>query len=161
MEIRKATEHDLPAIFAIYARAREFMRQNGNPDQWGNGKPSEETVRNDLRRSDLYAVCDGDGICGVFFFKIFDDPTYRIIENGKWLNDESYGVIHRIASSGTKKGVLKTAVDYCFSVIPNIRIDTHEDNRVMQSALEKNGFIPCGTIYTDDGSPRIAYQKTE
>lgn len=161
MIIRKACEPDLPAVFAIYARARAFMRENGNPNQWGNGKPNENTVRKDVRSGDLYAVCDADGICGVFFFKIFDDPTYRVIENGKWLNNEKYGVIHRIASSGTKKGVLRTAVDYCFSVIPNIRIDTHEDNKIMQSALEKIGFLPCGTIHTDDGSPRIAYQKTK
>jgi hypothetical protein len=28
------------------------------------------------------------------------DPTYAVIENGNWLNDEPYGVIHRIASNG-------------------------------------------------------------
>jgi RimJ/RimL family protein N-acetyltransferase len=43
--------------------------------------------------------------------------------------------------------------------IPNIRIDTHRDNAIMQHLLEKNGFVKCGIIYVEDGSPRIAYQK--
>ena len=29
---------------------------------------------------------------------------------------------------------------------------------MMQHVLEKNGFVPCGIIYVEDGSPRIAYQ---
>lgn len=29
----------------------------------------------------------------------------------------------------------------------------------MQRLLEGAGFVRCGIIYTDDGSPRIAYQK--
>ena len=41
----------------------------------------------------------------------------------------------------------------------NLKIDTHEDNVVMQHVLEKNGFERCGKIYTHDGTPRIAYQK--
>ena len=27
----------------------------------------------------------------------------------------------------------------------------------MQQLLEKMGFTPCGTIYLEDGSPRLAY----
>ena len=43
--------------------------------------------------------------------------------------------------------------------IKNIRIDTHEDNRIMQHLLDKYGFAKCGCIYVEDGTPRIAYQK--
>ena len=39
-----------------------------------------------------------------------------------------------------------------------MRGDTHEDNLPMQRVLEKNGFQRCGTIFVEDGSPRIAYQ---
>ena len=38
-----------------------------------------------------------------------------------------------------------------------MRADTHADNVYMQRALEKSGFVRCGRIYTEDGSPRGAY----
>ena len=52
-------------------------------------------------------------------------------------------------------------VKWCFERCPNLRIDTHEDNRIMQHLLEKNGFIYCGEITVEDGTSRMAYQKTE
>lgn len=78
---------------------------------------------------------------------------------GSWLNDEPYGTIHRIASSNTKKGVLKEAIDFATSNKIDIRIDTHRNNTIMQHLLDKYGFIKCGTIYVEDGTARIAYQK--
>ncbi len=80
------------------------------------------------------------------------------IEDGNWLSDEPYGTIHRIASDGTVSGVVKMAVEYCRKTILNLRIDTHEKNKTMQHVVEKIGFIRCGIIYLEDGSPRIAYQ---
>jgi RimJ/RimL family protein N-acetyltransferase len=49
---------------------------------------------------------------------------------------------------------------WCLEQRGNIRIDTHDDNLPMQRALEKNGFVPCGRIWCEDGTPRIAYQRT-
>jgi hypothetical protein len=51
------------------------------------------------------------------------------------------------------------ALHYCESQIGNIRIDTHKDNVIMQHILESHYYTKCGTIYADDGMPRIAYQK--
>ena len=34
--IQKATLAQLPEILTLYDRARSFMAQTGNPDQWGN-----------------------------------------------------------------------------------------------------------------------------
>lgn len=52
-------------------------------------------------------------------------------------------------------------MDYCKAQIPHLRIDTHEDNKVMQHVLEKYGFVRCGIVYVSDGSPRIAYELLE
>lgn len=41
----------------------------------------------------------------------------------------------------------------------NLRGDTHERNLPMRRAFERNGFERCGTIWVEDGTPRIAYQK--
>ncbi len=56
---------------------------------------------------------------------------------------------------------MKKAVSYCEEIIPHLRIDTHEDNKIMQRAIEKNGFTKCGMIFTEEGSSRIAYEKLE
>ena len=29
----------------------------------------------------------------------------------------------------------------------------------MQHLIEKNGFVPCGIIHLEDGSPRLAYER--
>lgn len=160
MIIRSMTREDIPEIMAIYAYAREQMKNNGNPTQWGDRHPPRQTIENDIRDKTGYVILDDDeSICGVFAFIIGPDPTYAVIWDGKWLNDKPYGVIHRIASSGRKKGILAAALSYCESQIDNIRIDTHSDNKIMQHLLEKYDYRKCGIISVADGTPRIAYHK--
>ena len=160
MTIRKATFEDLDQILAIYAYAREQMRLSGNPSQWGVHYPSLEIVQKDIENGNSYVIIDGeDEICAVFVFIIGEDPTYKNIENGNWLNDDAYGTIHRVAGSGKQKGVFRHCLAYCESKMQNVRVDTHEKNRIMQHLLESNGYQKCGTIYVADGSPRIAYHK--
>lgn len=143
----------------IYATAREFMARTGNPHQWGDsGHPSAEMIKQDLEIGHLYVIEDDSCVQAVFMFTLIPDPTYLYIEDGNWPNNEPYGTIHRIAGSGQIKGVLSLAVDYAKQYINNIRIDTHEDNKVMQCALSKKGFKRCGIIYLENGDPRIAYQ---
>lgn len=149
---------DLNEVMAIYDKARSFMRQNNNLKQWINGYPSKEIILEDIKLRQSYVIKKDETIVGVFTFINGYDDTYDYIE-GQWLNNERYGVIHRIASAQLEKGILKIALDYCFNFVNNMRIDTHKDNIVMQNALEKEGFIKCGVIYLKDGNPRIAYQK--
>lgn len=104
---------------------------------------------------------DETGIHGVFALFSEPDPTYAKIENGRWLNDEPYLTIHRMAGDGQVHGLFSRAADYCKGLSRNIRIDTHGDNQVMQKCIEQNGFRKCGTISVRDGSPRLAYQWTE
>jgi len=157
-QIRKAVMEDYAEIGRIYAVARKFMEKNGNPTQWGNHYPPEELVRKDIREEKLHLVEDEIGIHGVFYFSIEDDPTYQNIENGQWRSNETYGVLHRVAGDSSG-GILRTAVSYAESKIRHIRIDTHQDNSVMQNALSRLGFQKCGIVYMEDGSPRMAYDK--
>ena len=158
MIIRRAEERDLASILRVYETAREYMRQSGNPDQWGTDKPQRKLLEDDIRKGELFVGEDEGDIHFVFAFILGADPTYSYIEDGSWLSDEPYGTIHRIASDGTVSGVVKMAVEYCRETIPNIRIDTHEKNKTMQHVVEKLGFTRCGIIYLEDGAPRIAYQ---
>ena len=142
----------------IYDKARSFMRKNNNHEQWINGYPQREIIKEDIALKRSYIIKKNDTVLAVFTFINGDDETYHYIE-GQWLNDEKYGVIHRIGSAGLEGGMLHTCLEHCFQFVNNIRIDTHKDNLVMQRLLEKEGFTKCGIIYLKDGNPRIAYHK--
>lgn len=161
MTFRLATIDDLNILKDIYNYARQIMRDNGNYSQWINGYPSTDLLIDEIKEKHLY-VCENKNkeILAAFSFISGEDPTYKLIENGAWLNDDHYYVIHRLATSGKQKGIATDCFNWCFQQCPNIRVDTHEDNHLMQHVLEKNGFIRCGIIYTFDVTPRLAYQKT-
>lgn len=161
MKIRKAERKDLSDILRIYAYVREFMKEHGNPDQWGMVYPSPELVREDMEKGICYVCTEEEHIAGVFVFFKGEDPTYRIIREGSWHRNSPYGVIHRVASDGSIRGISKFCFDFAKENCDYLRIDTHKDNIPMQNTLAKNGFRRCGIIdtYSDtnDGSPRIAY----
>lgn len=159
MDIRPATVGDLDELERIFAAARRIMRESGNPTQWAGGYPSRDLVLGDIERGECHVVEHQGRAVGTFMFAIGDDPTYAVIHNGAWLDDGPYGVLHRVASDGTVRGVLPTALDFCGQRIDSLRIDTHEDNAIMQHILEREGFARCGIIHCHDGSPRIAYQR--
>lgn len=157
--IRQATSPDLSHIMVIYAHARRFMAEHGNPTQWGNARPTEADISARIARNELFVLEDSDGIHGVFAFILGEDPTYHVIENGQWLSNAPYGTIHAVASDGSIHGFLTQVVAYCLQIIRHLRIDTHPDNLIMQHVITKNGFMKCGIIYVADGTPRLAYER--
>ena len=82
MEIRKTEQEDLDQVLALYEEARRFMRDHGNPDQWGNVHPPAEMVQEDIRAGKSY-VCVEDGkLLGVFYFANEVEPDYAAIYQG-------------------------------------------------------------------------------
>ena len=164
MKIRKTAEADLDQVMNIYARARDFMARAGNPNQWGpTNWPPESLIRNDIKEGNSYVCLNDEGsIIGTFFFVQGHDiePTYRKITEGSWIGDDDYGVVHRIASAGSEKGVGQFCIDWAFEQCGHLRMDTHKDNVIMQGLLGKLGFTRCGIIYVvEDNYPRYAYEK--
>ncbi|MBO5130031.1 MAG: N-acetyltransferase [Oscillospiraceae bacterium] len=158
MTVRLAEMRDFDTILKIYDRARRFMAETGNPTQWGSHYPDPELLKEDMEGEHLFVITDGDRVRGVFSFLVGPDPTYSIIEDGAWHSDAKYGTIHRIASDGAG-GVFSACLEFCLGKCAYLRIDTHENNKVMQHVVTKNGFCRCGIIYTDNGSPRIAFDR--
>lgn len=157
--VRPAQTADLQRIEEIYASARAFMAANGNPNQWGTTHPPKALLKEDIAAGNLYVLTDGETIHGVFAFFLGQDPTYAEIYDGAWHSDRPYGTIHRVAGDGSG-GILRATVEFAGQLCNYLRIDTHYDNIVMQRAIEKQGFQRCGTILTDDGTPRIAFDLT-
>ena len=166
MKIRKAVMRDVARMMKIYVRARIFMAQHGNPNQWGaTNWPPEALIRQDITEGNSY-VCENDAgtVVGTFFYAFGPniEPTYRDITEGAWLDDSPYGVVHRIASDGSVKGIGMFCLNWAYDRCRHLRIDTHGDNIVMQNLVKKAGFIHCGTIYVvEDHDPRLAFEKSD
>ncbi len=158
MKIELAKKTDLDKLLEIYREAREFMKNSGNKTQWGDNKPSKETLERDIENKNLYKVVDFDEIVGAFALIYGEDKTYLEID-GKWLNDEPYATLHRVASSGKARGIMSEIIKFSEEKFENLRIDTHKNNHKMLDKIRENGFTYCGVIKIDDGSPREAFQK--
>lgn len=156
--IRKAVLADLEDLKRVYRAAKAYMVRGGNPDQWPGDYP-ECMLAEDIEEDRLYAVCGEDGaVHAAFVFALGPDPTYAVITEGSWTSHQPYGVIHRVASDGLMKGILPLCLSYCKATIHYIRLDTHHENLTMQHQLQKCGCQRRGIIYTDNGTPRLAYE---
>lgn len=158
MTIRHAAPADRPAIDQLYAQARQFMKENGNPCQWKDTRPLPEATDADLKNGDLYVLEENGTIRGVFALIVGEDPTYQTIYNGAWPEDGPYCVIHRIAGLPGSH-LFETALRLAAASAPALRIDTHSDNSVMRRLFDKFDIRFCGTILTDDGTPRLTFYR--
>lgn len=90
--ITKATMADLSSIMDIYSYAREFMKTNSNPHQWGDNRPSKKRIVEDISSGNSYVIMENEKVCGVFVFIVGEDPTYKVIEDGRWLMKQNMGL---------------------------------------------------------------------
>lgn len=163
IEFRKATSHDIPQIMEIIAFAKESRRLDGS-NQWQDGYPNQISIETDIENGNGYVLAQNNDI--LFYAAIIFDiePAYEAIE-GKWLSQQKYAVIHRMAVAEKAKGrglaqrMMQEAEtlslkNYIFS----IRIDTNFDNIPMLKLVEKLGYTYCGEVYFR-GSARKAFEK--
>lgn len=160
-EIRKTKITEIDTLMDIFEQAKRIMRKDGNMKQWTGNYPSIEIIAKDIEQGNSYVCLDKKGnIIGTFAFIMGNDPTYACIYEGEWVeNTLPYGVIHRLASTEDSKGVANACLQWCYAQIPNLRADTHRDNRILQYILKKHGFQYCGIIFLANGDERLAFQK--
>ena len=160
MTIRKAKASDIDRIFEIYGIAKEFMKATGNPHQWAGRYTSAAEIEPDIENGVCYVIEEDGTVHAVF--ALIPGPEFDY-ENGEldggWLNDEPYATIHKVASDGILKGVVTKVTEFCRQKYSNLRIDTHQDNKVMQHCILRQGFVPCGLLHRPDGEYRLVYQQ--
>ena len=154
MNIRKASISDLNRMLEIYSIAREYMKVKGNASQWGDSYPNESIIKKDIENKISYVLEEDGQVFACFAFIKGYERNYEI----EFASDLEYGIIHRVASDGSKNGIVRQIISFVKKEIDILRIDTHEDNKTMQKAVEKLGFNRLGIICLDDGSQRILYE---
>ena len=176
MVISQARIKDLDAVMEIIAEARGTIAALGI-DQWQDGYPQREIIEADILSGVSYCIENTESGEILATFGVFEagDVLYDKIFDGEWRMGDSlsclgegvvYTAIHRVAISVKSRGQgLSTAmIDFVAEKARakgkrSLRIDTHEGNVVMRKMLEKHGFCHCGTIYLENGDPRVAYEK--
>ena len=180
MNFRKSTFDDVDRILEIIEKAKIELKKLGL-DQWQNGYPNREVIENDVKNRISYVleeISEKDDksknqsskkIIGTIVLSPKKEAPYSKIE-GKWITNDDYIVIHRLAvdseikNRGIATKILEFSEEECIkNKILSIKTDTHENNEPMKKFLGKNGFSYCGVIYLDRepdiGEKRIAYEK--
>lgn len=116
-------------------------------------------------RGKSYVVVHEGSVVGTFYYDFGTEiePTYRVIEDGDWQDASPYGVVHRLAGDGSVRGIGKAVLDFAKEKsMGHVRVDTHPDNKVLQTLLPEQGFVLCGTIHVvQDPDPRLAYEFSQ
>ena len=160
---RKATQNDSAAIWEILRGAIKRRKEDGS-DQWQSGYPNLGSIKVDIAKEYDFVLEQENSIIGYCAIIKNDEPAYNNIE-GKWLSNEDFYVVHRVAiaeeflNKGWAKRIFieieKLAI---LHKIPSIKVDTNFDNIGMLKILEKLNYTFCGTVIMN-GSPRKAFEK--
>lgn len=166
IDFRETTPQDLPAIMQMVAAAQAWFKAEGI-DQWQDGYPTQTIFESDLMARTSYVGVQEGRVVLTGCLSFAGEPTYAQIEQGAWLNEAPYGVVHRLVVEPSLRGKRLAEAFFRFTFaecrrrgIANLRVDTHRQNRPMQRLLERLGFRPCGRIYLASGAARDAYQIT-
>jgi GNAT superfamily N-acetyltransferase len=173
MNIRTTTPKDIDAVMTVIEEARTTIAALGI-NQWQNGSPNRVMITEDMALGQGRVVTDDEGaVIGTFALIYTGEPTYQTVYDGGWRTSDldadgsiAYIAIHRVAVSVAHRGsgISTAIIAYAeeFARIlgkSSLRIDTHEGNVIMRRMLEKHGFVACGTIFLQNGDPRVAYEK--
>ncbi|WP_238884064.1 GNAT family N-acetyltransferase [Clostridium sp. YIM B02551] len=166
MIFRKTIKADMKEIMNIISQAQAYFKEQGI-DQWQNNYPSVETINNDITNEHSYVLLKDNNIVATAAISFDGEKTYDTIYEGQWVSNNEFAVIHRIAVHSKYKGlglsseIIRNVEEICLNKgVYSIKVDTHEENLSMQKLLRKNSFKYCGIIYLEDGSKRIAFEKS-
>ncbi|HEX8377716.1 MAG TPA: GNAT family N-acetyltransferase [Pedobacter sp.] len=162
-QFRKAVISEIPQIWDILHKAILRRKAEGS-EQWQDGYPNAEGIKKDIEKDAGFVLLEDDEIVGYSAVLINDEPAYENID-GKWLTNNDFVVVHRVAISENHLG--KGLAKKIFGLIEqfaldrniySIKADTNYDNLAMLKIFENLGFIFCGEVYFR-GSSRNAYEK--
>lgn len=151
--IRATDIGDIPRILEIFAKAKTYMRQQGNMVQWSDNYPNEDTIMADIGQGWSRVVEHCGEIVGTFCMMTSPEPTYHQLPS-----PQEYITLHRVASAGAVSGIVDAAVKYARTMNHVVRIDTHPDNKAMLKSIKRLGMKPIGKITLEDETPRIVFE---
>ena len=169
-QLKQANINDIDNVMMVINSAKKYLKNQGL-QQWNldDGYPSKETLKNDILNKTCYILINNDDVIGTMSILLTPDENYEEIYDGKWLTNNKYASIHRIAvredfhNQSIGKVMLELAEEIViYNNIKSIRIDTHKNNIPMQKTLIKSSYTKCGFIIlkrTQTDNLRDAFEK--
>lgn len=162
-KFRQATDADSARIWTIILQAKAQMYRQ-EKQQWDENYPAPENIASDIEHGYAYVLCSQDHVIA-YGAVVFDgEPVYQSIE-GKWLSQQPYVVVHRLAVADEmkQKGIATLFMQNVEQLalqrnIHSFKVDTNFDNFYMHKMLERLNFSYCGKIMYQKGE-RMAYEK--
>ena len=160
--LRAASRTEIPEIMLSLAQGREAQRRQGFT-QWADAYPPQQAVETDIRlgRGYLFEV---SGVVAAYVALACEDSEYERL-SAIWHHQGPYGTIHRLAIAdgfrgrGLAASVLALAEDRLKSLgVSSVRVDTGEENAVMQRVLTRAQYVSRG-LHAFVWGPRIAFEK--
>lgn len=162
MNLRKAAPNELEICYQCIEDARAYQKSMGFV-QWTPDYPTRQTLLDDMAQNIGYVFVHDQEVIGYCCILIGDEPAYHDID-GAWKTDRPYAVVHRMAFNrkargrGLSREAIHSIKALCASQHVNaIRVDTQDENKVMQHILAREGFAYCGLIQFG-GGPKLAYE---
>lgn len=160
---RKALDTELDRIMEIIEEAKRQMHRDGKV-QWDKTYPAREHIEADIKEGTAYVMTHEGRIIAYGAVVFTGEPAYNKI-HGKWLSEQPYVVLHRLAVTEDAKGhgvgamFLQEVERLCRTAgVHSFKVDTNYDNERMLRVLDKLGFTLCGNIFYKQGS-RMAFEK--
>ena len=154
---------DVPAIMTLVEAGVRRLAAMG-VDQWQDGYPNRGRIEQDVAEGIGYVIEENDRVVAYGAVIFTGEEAYRAID-GRWLTDEeNYVVVHRmcvaeeVVGHGFGRRFMEAAEQLSRGRVQSFRVDTHADNRVMQSLLPRLGFTRCGIIYFESRH-LVAFEK--
>lgn len=167
--LKLATTEDINVIMNIIDDAKKYLKKQGL-SQWNldDGYPRKEDMLKDIENKNCFLYIENNIIIGCMSIIFTPDENYYEIE-GKWLTNDKYASIHRIAISNNyhSKGIGVKILLEAEEIVKNknvysIKIDTHKNNIPMSKTIEKAEYKYCGIITlkrSNIDNLRNAYEK--
>ena len=133
MELIKATENDLQDLYSLYRRTADHMKQNGL-NQWNWGiYPTEEMIRGDVERGEMYIVRMDGVLAAAISLTETMDPEYTEVS---WTGGVRPGFFHRLAIDPPQQGagIGGDVLDDAIQILRRagcdcVRCDTNPENK--------------------------------
>jgi ribosomal protein S18 acetylase RimI-like enzyme len=149
MEIRRAKTRDLNGIMNLVQSCVSDMEAR-EIHQWDEIYPDEGTIKNDIRKQQLYLLEDDGCLCGIIALNEVQEPEYK---NVNWKFPGKTLVVHRLAiePSYQRKGLAKMLMQFAEKRAKeghyeNIRLDAFIHNPASVALYERLGYRMAGTV---------------
>lgn len=153
MKLIQCNESHLPDVTAFYHKAIAYLETHINYPFWSSEHPSDESIKEAVRRGEQFACIDDGEIIGALLLSEDPDGDY---DAGNWSRDLKEGEflsVHVLAVSSDcyQRGVGSFMMDECIAIArsrgyKSLRLDIVPTNTPAERLYKKKGFVYAGTV---------------